>query len=88
MCKTIGGGPKVLSTWLTFLSDLPARRLQRYETVCHGAKEYARGDVNTNTVESSFALVKCGIVGIYHNGARSTFTVTFGNAIFSGITGN
>jgi ISXO2-like transposase domain len=35
--------------------------------VCHGAKEYARGDVNTNTVESSFALVKRGSVGIYHN---------------------
>jgi transposase-like protein len=38
-----------------------------HETVCHSAKEYARGDVNTNTVESSFALVKRGIVGIYHN---------------------
>jgi transposase-like protein len=38
-----------------------------HETVCHGAKEYARGHVNTNTVESSFALVKRGIVGIYHN---------------------
>lgn len=38
-----------------------------HETVCHGAKEYARGDVNTNTVESSFAVVKRGIVGIYHN---------------------
>jgi transposase-like protein len=38
-----------------------------HESVNHSAKEYARGDVNTNTVESSFALVKRGIVGIYHN---------------------
>jgi hypothetical protein len=38
-----------------------------HESVCHSAKEYARGDVHTNTAESSFALVKRGIVGIYHN---------------------
>ena len=38
-----------------------------HETVCHGAKEYARGDVNTNTAESSFALVKRGLIGTYHN---------------------
>lgn len=38
-----------------------------HETVCHSAKEYARGDVNTNTAESSFAIVKRGLIGIYHN---------------------
>ena len=38
-----------------------------HETVCHSTKEYARGDVHTNTAESSHALVKRGIVGIYHN---------------------
>jgi hypothetical protein len=38
-----------------------------HDSVCHSAKEWVRGDVNTNTVESSFALVKRGIVGIYHN---------------------
>src|SRR5271156_2629810 len=38
-----------------------------HDTVCHGTKEYARGDVNTNTAESSFALVKRGITGVYHN---------------------
>jgi len=36
-------------------------------TVVHSAKEYARGDVTTNTVESSFALIKRGIIGTYHN---------------------
>ena len=26
-----------------------------------------RGDIHTNTAESSFAIVKRGITGIYHN---------------------
>jgi transposase-like protein len=38
-----------------------------YDSICHSTKEYARGDVHTNTVESSFALVKRGIMGVYHN---------------------
>ncbi len=38
-----------------------------HESVCHSAKEYVRGDANTNTAESSFALVKRGIIGTYHN---------------------
>lgn len=41
-----------------------------HESVCHSAKEYARGDVNTNTAESSFAIVKRGIIGTYHNVSR------------------
>lgn len=38
-----------------------------HETVCHGTKEYVRGDIHTNTAESSHALLKRSIVGIYHN---------------------
>ncbi len=41
-----------------------------HESVCHSTKEYARGDIHTNTAESSHALVKRGIVGIYHNVSR------------------
>jgi transposase-like protein len=41
-----------------------------HETVVHSAREYARGEVTTNTVESSHALVKRGIHGIYHNVSR------------------
>ncbi len=41
-----------------------------HSTVCHTTKEYACGDVHTNTAESSHALVKRGIVGIYHNVSR------------------
>ena len=38
-----------------------------HEVVNHSAKEYARGDVTTNTVESSFALLKRGLVGTFHS---------------------
>jgi transposase-like protein len=41
-----------------------------HTTVCHATKEYARGNAHTNTAESSHALVKRGIVGIYHNVSR------------------
>ncbi|HEY5296435.1 MAG TPA: IS1595 family transposase [Verrucomicrobiae bacterium] len=34
--------------------------------VNHGTKQYADGNVTTNTAESSFAILKRGIMGIYH----------------------
>lgn len=37
-----------------------------HETVNHGRKEYVRGDITTNTIESFFATVKRGLNGIYH----------------------
>lgn len=37
-----------------------------HETVNHGQREYARGDVTTNTIESFFAILKRGITGTYH----------------------
>jgi len=36
-------------------------------TVNHLAKEYARGDVTTNTVEGFFSIFKRGLVGTYHH---------------------
>jgi transposase-like protein len=41
-----------------------------HTTVCHGTKEYVRGIAHTNTAESSHAIVKRGIAGIYHNISR------------------
>jgi transposase-like protein len=38
-----------------------------HESVCHSRREYARGDIHTNTVESSFAIIKRGLAGIYHS---------------------
>jgi transposase-like protein len=38
-----------------------------HRTIRHKLGIYAKGDVHTNTVESSHALLKRSIVGIYHN---------------------
>jgi transposase-like protein len=38
-----------------------------HEVVNHGAGEYARGDVTTNTVEGFFSILKRGIVGTFHH---------------------
>jgi transposase-like protein len=38
-----------------------------HEVVNHTLKEYARGDVTTNTVESSFAILKRGLYGTFHS---------------------
>ena len=44
------------------LSKLPK---EKHKTINH-SKEYAHGDVHTNTVESAFSLLKRGIVGTWH----------------------
>ena len=41
-------------------------RLPNHEVVVHGAGEYVRGDVHTNGIESHWAMLKRGIMGIYH----------------------
>ncbi|HEY5380285.1 MAG TPA: IS1595 family transposase [Pseudolabrys sp.] len=41
-----------------------------HETVKHGAKEYARGDVTTNTVEGFFSVFKRGMRGTYQHCAE------------------
>src|SRR3979411_2481201 len=38
-----------------------------HETVNHTAKEYARGDVTTNSVEGYFSIFKRGMKGIYQH---------------------
>src|SRR5665647_320421 len=38
-----------------------------HSSVNHSAGEYARGIANTNTVESSFAILKRGLYGTFHN---------------------
>ena len=37
-----------------------------HDVVRHHVREYVRGDIYTNTAESSFALIKRGLMGIYH----------------------
>lgn len=38
-----------------------------HETVVHTAKEYARGDVHTNSVEGYFSIFKRGMKGVYQH---------------------
>jgi transposase-like protein len=42
-------------------------RFSKHETIKHSAKEYARGDVTTNTVEGYFSIFKRGMKGIYQH---------------------
>lgn len=39
----------------------------RHESINHGAGEYARGDVSTNSIESVWAVLKRGLHGVYHH---------------------
>ena len=45
---------------------LIGREYSQHSKVNHGEKEYARGYVTTNTVESSFAILKRGLIGTFH----------------------
>jgi transposase-like protein len=41
------------------------KEFAEHGTVLHGAHEYVRGDITTNTVEGSFSIFKRGMRGIY-----------------------
>jgi transposase-like protein len=45
---------------------LGRKHKKAHKTICH-RKEYVSGLVHTNTVESSFSLLKRGIMGTWHN---------------------
>lgn len=49
------------------------REYWRHETVNHGAKEYARGDVTTNSVEGFFGIFKRGMNGVYQHCGEQHF---------------
>lgn len=38
----------------------------KHDTVNHGAGEFVRGDVSTNGIESVWAVLKRGVLGVYH----------------------
>ena len=43
------------------------REFAEHGVVNHSGGEYCRGDITTNTVESSFAILKRGLYGTFHN---------------------
>lgn len=46
------------------------KKFYRHDFVDHGRKQYANGDVYTNTIEGFWAILKRGIIGIYHSTSR------------------
>lgn len=42
----------------------------RHDSINHTDGEYVRGDVTTNSIESVFAVMKRGIVGVYHHTSK------------------
>ena len=45
----------------------PGKHFASHEAVNHSKEEYVRGDVSSNTAESSFAILKRGLVGTFHS---------------------
>lgn len=45
----------------------PGKHFASHETVNHKREEYVRGDVTSNTAESSFAILKRGLMGTFHS---------------------
>ena len=56
-----------LMTDETSVYDIAGKELASHDKVTHSAGEYSRGDVTTNTVESSFAILKRGLYGTFHH---------------------
>jgi transposase-like protein len=52
------------------LYTVVGRTFSAHETVNHSGKEYARGDVHTNTIEGYFSIFKRGMKGIYQHCAE------------------
>ena len=42
----------------------------QHEAINHSAGEYRRGNVTTNSIESVFAVMKRGVLGVYHHTSR------------------
>lgn len=62
--RNISGNAIIYSDELTSYNKLS--RVYDNKTVAHSRGEYVKGRVNTNTIESFWALLKRGIYGIYH----------------------
>ncbi len=63
----VGRKARVVTDDLPSYQGIGADYAGGHYTVAHSTREYVRGDIHTNTAESSFALLKRGIMGIYHN---------------------
>lgn len=58
---------KLFTDTASYYRHLPKKMFAKHEMVNHSIKEYARGEVHTNTVEGYFGLLKRGLFGTYHH---------------------
>lgn len=58
---------KLFTDTASYYRHLPKTMFAKHEMVNHSRKEYARGEVHTNTVEGYFGLLKRGLFGTYHH---------------------
>ena len=67
IAENVGSHVEVIMTDESAIYPWVLDKMQKnlYKTINH-SREYAHGDVHTNTVESAFSLLKRGIVGVYH----------------------
>ena len=50
--------------------DNLGKHFAMHESVNHGAEEYVRGNVTTNTVEGYFSIFKRGMKGVYQHASK------------------
>jgi transposase-like protein len=58
-----------------------------HSRIRHKLGQYAKGDITTNTIESSFALIKRGIIGTYHNVSKEYLIGISGSLTSCGMPG-
>ena len=69
-----------------------AKDFAAHDYVRHGAGEYVRGDVHTNTIEGYFSIFKRGMKGVYQHCAKkhlhryaAEFEFRYNNRVANGV---
>lgn len=62
--KYVGDATVYSDEWLGYNA---LKRIYDHQFIKHGAGEYVRGSVHTNTIEGFWSIMKRGIFGIYHS---------------------
>lgn len=64
--RTIVSGSNVMTDQFKMYRNLPQMGF-KHASVNHGAKEYVRGNIHTNTIEGFWSQIKRSIDGTYHS---------------------
>jgi transposase-like protein len=65
--KHVAPGTRMITDEFQLYPASMTENVVRHDTINHGSKVYARGDVHTNTVEGFFGLMRRGIYGSFHH---------------------